>query len=354
VADVNLFSPGRIDGFDTRNRIVMAPMTRCRSDAQGVPTDIVAEYYAQRASAGLIITEGIAPCAVGLGYARTPALESPAQVAAFKKVTDAVHAKGGKIFAQFMHVGRIGHSANRYTKEPLISPSGVRAAGQMWTDSMQMQDNDQPRAIDLKEIPGIIDDYAKATKNAIAAGFDGVELHSASGYLPMQFLSTNTNLRTDAYGGSAANRIRFVVEALEAMTRAAGSASKVGIKISPAMPFNDINDANPVETYTTLVTAIGGMGLAYLHVLQSAPEPSYFKMLRPLFKGPFAAGGGFSKDSGDAMLKSGGADFIVYGKLFTSNPDLPARFQKNAPLADFDANTFYGGGDQGYITYPSL
>jgi N-ethylmaleimide reductase len=354
VADVNLFSPGRIDGFDTKNRIVMAPMTRCRSDAQGVPTDIVAEYYAQRASAGLIITEGIAPCAVGLGYARTPALESPAQVAAFRKVTDAVHAKGGKIFAQFMHVGRIGHSANRYTKEPLISPSGVRAAGQMWTDSMQMQDNDQPRAIDIKEIPGIIDDYAKATKNAIAAGFDGVELHSASGYLPMQFLSTNTNLRTDAYGGSVANRIRFVVEALEAMIKAAGSAGKVGIKISPAMPFNDINDANPVETYTTLVKAIGSMGLAYLHVLQSAPEPSYFAMLRPLFKGPFAAGGGFTKDSGNAMLASGGADFIVYGKLFTSNPDLPARFQKNAPLADFDANTFYGGGDQGYITFPAL
>ena len=354
MADVNLFSPGRIDGFDTRNRIIMAPMTRCRSDAQGVPTDIVAEYYAQRASAGLIITEGIAPSAVGLGYARTPAIESAAQVAAWKKITDAVHARGGRIFAQFMHVGRIGHSANRYTKEPLISPSGVRAAGQMWTDSLQMQDYDQPRAIDIKEIPGIIEDYAAATRNALAAGFDGVELHSASGYLPMQFLSTNTNLRTDAYGGSTANRIRFVVEALEAMSKAAGSASKVGIKISPAMPFNDINDANPVETYTTLVKAIGSMGLAYLHVLQSAPDPNYFAMLRPLFKGPFAAGGGFTKDSGDAMLKSGGADFIVYGKLFTSNPDLPARFQKGAPLVDFDANTFYGGGADGYITYKSL
>jgi N-ethylmaleimide reductase len=354
VADLNLFTPGRIDGFDTKNRIMMAPMTRCRSDAQGVPTDIVATYYQQRASAGLILTEGIAPCAVGLGYARTPAIESPAQVAAWKKVTDAVHAKGGRIFSQFMHVGRIGHSANRYTKEPLISPSGVRAAGQMWTDSLQMQDYDQPRAIDLKEIPGIIEDYAKATRNAIAAGFDGVELHSASGYLPMQFLSTNTNLRTDAYGGSASNRIRFVVEALEAMSKAAGSASKVGIKISPAMPFNDIQDADPVETYTTLVRAIGGMGLAYLHVLQSAPEPNYFKMLRPLFKGPFAAGGGFTKDSGNAMLASGGADFIVYGKLFTSNPDLPVRFEKGAALVDPDPNTFYGGGETGYITYASL
>jgi len=354
VADVNLFTPGRIDGFDTKNRIVMAPMTRCRSDAQGVPTDIVARYYEQRASAGLILTEGIAPCAVGLGYARTPAIESQAQVAAWKKITDAVHARGGRIFSQFMHVGRIGHSANRYTKEPLISPSGVRATGQMWTDALQLQDFDQPRAIDLAEIPGIIDDYAKATRNAMQAGFDGVELHSASGYLPMQFLSTNTNQRTDGYGGSATNRVRFVVEALEAMSKAAGSASKVGIKISPAMPFNDIHDADPVETYTTLVKAIGNMGLAYLHVLQSAPEPSYFKMLRPLFKGPFAAGGGFNKDSGNAMLASGGADFIVFGKLFTSNPDLPVRFERGAALVDPDPNTFYGGGENGYITYVSL
>jgi N-ethylmaleimide reductase len=354
VADINLFSPGRIDGFDTKNRMIMAPMTRCRSDAQGLPTGIVADYYAQRASAGLIITEGIAPSAVGLGYARTPAIESAAQVAAWKTVTDAVHAKGGRIVSQFMHVGRIGHSANRYTKEPLVAPSAIRAAGQMWTDALQMQDNDVPRALALNEIPGVIEEYAKATKNALAAGFDGVELHSASGYLPMQFLSSNSNQRTDAYGGSVQNRIRFVVEALEAMTKAAGSASKVGIKISPAMPFNDINDANPVETYTTLVKAIGSMGLAYLHVLQSAPDPNYFAMLRPLFKGPFAAGGGFTKDSGNAMLASGGADFIVYGKLFTSNPDLPARFEKNAPLTDFDANTFYGGGETGYITYPSL
>jgi N-ethylmaleimide reductase len=236
----------------------------------------------------------------------------------------------------------------------VISPSGVRATGQMWTDALQMQDFDQPRAIDLAEIPAIIDDYAKATRNAMQAGFDGVELHSASGYLPMQFLSTNTNQRTDAYGGSASNRVRFVVEALEAMSAAAGSASKVGIKISPAMPFNDIHDADPVDTYTTLVKAIGNMGLAYLHVLQSAPEPNYFKMLRPLFKGPFAAGGGFSKDSGNAMLASGGADFIVYGKLFTSNPDLPVRFERGAPLVDPDPNTFYGGGETGYITYASI
>jgi len=354
VADVNLLTPGRIDGFDTKNRMMMAPMTRSRALAKGVPSELAIEYYAQRASAGLIITEGIAPCAMGLGYARTPAIENAEQVAAWKKITDAVHAKGGRMFAQFMHVGRIAHPANRYTTEPSISCSAVKAAGQMWTDTLQMQDMPEPRALDIKEIPGVIEDYAKATKNAIAAGFDGVELHSASGYLPMQFLSSNTNLRTDGYGGSVNNRIRFVVEALEAMGKAAGSPGKVGIKISPATPFNDINDANPVETYTTLVKAIGNMGLAYLHVLQSAPEPSYFKMLRPLFKGPFAAGGGFTKDSGNAMLASGGADFIVYGKLFTSNPDPPVRFEKSAELVAFDANTFYTPGAEGYTTFKSL
>jgi N-ethylmaleimide reductase len=354
VADINLFSLGRIDGFDTKNRMIMAPMTRCRANATGVPQDVMIEYYTQRASAGLIITEGIAPSAVGLGYARTPAIETAEQVAAWKKITDAVHAKGGRMFAQFMHVGRIGHAANRYTKEPLVAPSAIQADGQMWTDAMQMQPNDKPRELALHEIPGVVEEYSTATKNAMAAGFDGVELHSASGYLPMQFLSSNTNQRTDAYGGHVNNRIKFVVDTLEAMSTAAGSASKVGIKISPAMPFNDIHDADPVETYTTLVKAIGSMGLAYLHVMQSAPDPNYFAMLRPWFKGPLAAGAGFTKESGGALLKVGGADFIVYGTLFVANPDLPARFQEGAPLNAPDPNTFYGGGETGYTDYKSL
>jgi len=354
VADVNLFSPGRIDGFDTKNRIIMAPMTRSRALPGGVPSELAIDYYKQRASAGLIITEGVAPAAIGLGYARTPTAETPEQMAAWKKIVDAVHGAGGRIVMQLMHVGRIAHPANRYTSEPPISPSAVKAAGQMWTDAEGMQDMPVPRALETSEIPTVIQTYAQATKNAIAAGFDGVELHSASGYLPMQFLSSNTNQRTDQYGGSASNRIRFVVETLDAMGKAAGSINKIGIKISPAMPFNDIHDADPVETYTTLVKAIGGMGLAYLHVLQSTPEPSYFKMLRPLFKGPFAAGGGFTKDSGNDMLKSGGADFIVFGKLFTSNPDLPARFEKNADLVAPDPAVFYTPGAEGYTTYKSL
>jgi len=351
---VDLLSPGRIDGFDTCNRMFMAPMTRSRALPRGVPSDLAIEYYGQRASAGLLITEGTAPAATGIGYARTPSIDTPEQIAAWKKIADAVHARRGRIFMQFMHVGRIAHSANRYVSDPPVAPSVVRAAGQMWTDALGMQDLDTPRALDTSEIPGVIAQYAQATTNALAAGFDGVELHSASGYLPMQFLSTGSNRRTDGYGGGVHNRIRFVVEALEAMAAAAGDASRVGIKISPAMPFNDIQDDDPIETYTTLVKAIAPMGLAYLHVLRTPPLPNIFEILRPLFSGPFAAGGAFDQRSGNAMLESGGADFIVFGKLFTSNPDLPERFAVGAPLNPFDASTFYTPGPKGYIDFPAM
>ena len=326
-------------------------MTRSRALAGGVPSELAVEYYAQRASAGLILTEGVAPTAVGLGYARTPAIEGAEQIAAWKTITAAVHAKGGRIFMQFMHVGRIGHSANRYTSEPLITPSAVRANGQIWTDAHGLQDFDQPRAIETGEIPGVIEGFAQATRNALAAGFDGVELHSASGYLPMQFLSTGTNQRTDGYGGSVQNRIRFVVETLQAMTAAAGGASKVGIKISPAMPFNDIQDDDPIETYTTLVKAIAPMGLAYLHVLRTPPIPTIFEILRPLYSGTFAAGGAFDLASGNAAIAAGIADFIVFGKLFTSNPDLPERFAGGLALTPFDATTFYTPGAKGYTDF---
>ncbi len=351
--DINLLTPGRIDGFDTRNRMMLAPMTRSRAHADGVPSDLAVTHYAQRATAGLIISEGVAPSAVGRGYARTPSIHSAEQTAAWKKIADAVHAKGGRMFVQFMHVGRISNIANRYTSEPPVAPSAVKAAGQIWTDANGMQDYDMPRALEISEIPGVIEDYALSTRNALAAGFDGVELHSASGYLPMQFLSTNTNQRTDGYGGSVNNRIRFVVEALEAMIKAAGSAGKVGIKISPAMPFNDIDDADPIETYTALVKAIAPMGLAYLHVLRTT-IPNTFEWLRPLFNGPFAAGGAFDRESGNALLASGGADFIVFGKPFTSNPDLPARFATGAALTPFNADTFYSPGEKGYTDFPSL
>jgi N-ethylmaleimide reductase len=334
--------------------MIMAPMTRSRAGQGGVPSELAIEYYVQRASAGLIVTEGVAPSAGGLGYARTPAIDTTEQIDAWRAITDAVHAKGGRMFAQFMHVGRIGHSANRYTDEQLIAPSAIRAAGQIWTDARGLQDYDVPRALETREVAGVVEQYAQATRNALAAGFDGVELHSASGYLPMQFLSSNTNQREDAYGGSVHKRIRFVIEVLEAMSSAAGSASKVGIKISPAMPFNDIHDADPEETYTTLVNAIAPMGLAYLHVLRSAPLPNIFELLRPLFRGPFAVGGGFSQESGDAAIESGLADFVVFGKLFTSNPDLPVRFSQRAALVSPDPSTFYSAGFRGYTDFASL
>ena len=350
MAVINLLTPGRIDGFDTPNRIFMAPMTRSRALAGGVPSELAITYYAQRASVGLILTEGTAPSAVGLGYARTPAIHTQEQIAAWKKITSAVHAKGGHIFLQFMHVGRIANALNRYTDEPPVAPSVVKAAGQMWTDQSGLQDFDTPRALELNEIPGVIEEYAQATRNALAAGFDGVELHSASGYLPMQFLSTGTNKRTDAYGGAVTNRIRFVVEALEAMIAAAGSSQRVGIKISPAMPFNDCTDDDPIETYTTLVKAISPLNLAYLHALRTT-IPNTFELLRPLFKGPFAAGGGFDLEKGNALLGSGGADFIVFGKLMTSNPDLPHRFASGADLTTWDAATFYTPGEKGYTDF---
>jgi len=354
LSDVNLFTAGRINGFETRNRLFMAPMTRCRANAGAVPSELAVEYYSQRATAGLILTEGTAPAANGLGYARTPSIDTPEQVTAWRRVTDAVHARGGRIFLQLMYTGRIGHSANRITKDQLVAPSAIRAAGQLWTDLLGMQDNDMPRALETSEIPGIIEDYAQATRNGIAAGFDGVELHSASGYLPMQFLSTGANHRSDGYGGSLKNRLRFVLETLEAMIQAAGSASRIGMKISPAMPFNDIQDDDPVETYTALAQAISPMGLAYLHVLRSAPLANIFEILRPIYKGLFAAGGGFTVDSGNAMLAAGGADFIVFGKLFTSNPDLPARLATGAPLMAPDPGTFYSAGPKGYTDFPAL
>ena len=353
MSHVDLQSPGRIGGLKTANRVVMAPMTRSRAHKGGIPSALAIEYYVQRASAGMILTEGTAPSAVGLGYARTPAIETPEQIAAWKKITDAVHAKGGVMFCQFMHVGRIGHPANRYTDEPLVAPSAIQAEGQMWTDAQGMQALPAPRALATGEIANVIEEYAQATRNALAAGFDGVELHSASGYLPMQFLSSNSNQRTDGYGGSVTNRIRFVMEALAAMIAAAGSAGKVGMKISPAMPFNDIHDADPVETYTTLVRAVAPLGLAYLHVLRTA-LPNTFDLLRPLYRGTFLAGGGFTKESGDAAIRSGLADFIVYGKLFTSNPDLPKRFAKDAELVAPNPATFYSPGPEGYTSYAAL
>ena len=349
---MDIFSPVTLGSYALRNRIVMAPMTRSRADAQGVPPLMAAEYYGARADAGLIISEGTAPSAMGIGYARTPGIYNAEQIAAWRKVTDAVHAKGGKIFLQVMHVGRIAHSANRTIAGAPVAPSAVRAAGQMWTDAQGLQPYDLPRALELSEIPAVIGEFAQATRNALEAGFDGVELHSASGYLPNQFLSESTNQRTDAYGGSIENRIRFVVETLNAMIAAAGSAGKVGIKVSPGMKFNDIQDADPMPTYSALAKAISPLNLAYLHVLRIGIGAE--KALREAYKGAFLVGGKFLKEEANKTIQEGGADAIVFGSTYLANPDLVKRFHLDAPLNAPDQATFYTPGPKGYIDYPSL
>ena len=347
-----LFTTLRIGRHTLPNRLVMAPMTRSRSDDTGVPSDLVSLYYAQRASAGLIITEGVFPSAMGKGYVRTPGIETDAQIAAWKHVTEAVHAKGGRIFMQVMHCGRISHPSLLPNDAQPVAPSAIKPAGQTWTSS-GLQDFITPRELTLDEIAGVIDDYRMATRHALAAGFDGVELHTASGYLPEQFLSSGSNQRQDQYGGSVANRARFVLDVLAAMVAEAGG-DRVGIKMSPAMNFNDIVDANPQETYTYLVEQLRGLNLAYLHVALFGAKVDYHALLRPLFNGAYLIGGGLDQKSAEDGLADGRADATVFGGAFLANPDLPERFRQGVALNTPDKNTFYSPGDKGYTDYPFL
>jgi N-ethylmaleimide reductase len=349
---MNLFSPLTLGSVAIRNRVVMAPMTRSRADTKGVLSSLTAEYYGSRADAGLIITEGTGTSEMGMGYARTPGIYNEEQVAAWKLITDAVHAKGGKIFIQLMHVGRIAHSANRNIPDAPIAPSAIRAEGMMWTDSKGLQPNDLPRALELAEISSVIAEFGEATERAIRAGFDGVELHAASGYLPNQFLSPGANHRTDIYGGSIENRNRFVIETLEAMSAAAGSAGKIGIKVSPGMKFNGLDDQDCIPTYEALAKAISPFGLAYLHVMRTGIGAE--GALRKAYTGKLLVGGGFLRDEAEKLLVEGGADAIVFGTPFIANPDLVKRFEVGAPLQKADQATFYTPGPQGYTDYPVL
>lgn len=347
-----LFTPVQIGRATLNNRLVMAPMTRSRADEQGVPSALVAYYYAQRAGAGLIISEGTFPSPMGKGYTRTPGLHNAAQVVAWQRVTQAVHDKGSKIFLQLMHVGRISHTSLLPNGAAPVAPSAVQAKGQVYTDQGPL-DFSVPRALELAEIVGVVDEYRQATRLALQAGFDGVELHNASGYLPEQFLSSSTNQRTDAYGGSLAGRARFTLEVLAALCAEAGN-DRVGIKLSPEMNFNDISDAHPVETYSYLVDQIKPLKLAYLHVATFKTEPDYHALLRPRFDGAYLIGGGLDAMRAKQLLADGKADAVVFGSLFLANPDLPERFKRAAPLNTPDRNTFYSGGAQGYTDYPVL
>ncbi|HLG89650.1 MAG TPA: alkene reductase [Alphaproteobacteria bacterium] len=350
----DLFDPVRLGEIGLANRIVMAPMTRSRAGAGDVPTDLAVAYYRQRAGAGMIVTEGTQPSAAGKGYCRTPGIHSEAQIAGWRRVTNAVHAEGGKIVLQLMHCGRIASKLNKDPGAPTVAPSAIRAQGQMYTDAAGMVDFDEPHALETDEIAAVIDEFRQAAVNAMAAGFDGVELHAASGYLPMQFLSTGTNKRTDGYGGPVENRIRFTVEALEAMAGAIGPG-RVAIRICPGNPFNDIADADPAETYGALMRAIDPMGLAYLHLIYlKIPEVDSLALAEGNYKGPLVLNESLTLETGQQFVRAGRAAAISYGRFFISNPDLVRRFREGAELARFDRKTLYTPGAEGYTDYPAL
>ncbi|MCG8918374.1 alkene reductase [Actinokineospora sp. PR83] len=351
------FDPIDLADRTLANRIAMAPMTRSRAYGPGnSPTAATAEYYAQRASAGLIITEGIQPTVVGQGYPDTPGLHSEQQVEAWRAVTDAVHARGGVIFAQLMHTGRIGHASLLPDGLHPVGASPVAAAGQVYT-AAGPQTFEAPVELDSDGIAETIAGFADAARNAVAAGFDGVELHGANGYLLHQFLSTNANLRTDEWGGSVEGRIRLVVEVARAVTAAIG-ADRVGLRISPTNPYNDIVEDGHVETYTALVDALVPLGLAYLHVGEAPGQRDLTLDLRERFGGVLllnpATPGGFTGPDALALVTEGVADVITFGQLFLANPDLPARLAAGGPFNPADGATFYGGDERGYTDYPAL
>ncbi|MEU5976692.1 alkene reductase [Streptomyces sp. NPDC047315] len=352
------FDPLHLAGRTLTNRIAMAPMTRSRAYGPGLsPTDAMATYYAQRASAGLIITEGVQPSAVGQGYPDTPGLHSEEQVAGWRKVTDAVHAEGGTIFAQLMHSGRIGHPDLLPGDLHPVGPSAVAAAGQLYTHE-GMKDFPVPHELSDAAVRATIEDFASAARNAVAAGFDGVELHGANGYLIHQFLGQNTNVRTDEWGaGSVEDRIRFAVEAVRAAVDAIG-ADRVGLRISPCNPMTDVHEPEPDEVYLALVRALEPLGLAYLHVLQCGPERrELVEAVRKEFSGTLILNDGTptpSDHSQLAAIEDGTADMISFGALFLANPDLPERLRSEGPYNTPDSATFFGGDERGYTDYPTL
>jgi N-ethylmaleimide reductase len=356
-----IFLPTELGDLHLQNRFVMSPMTRCRADAQHAPTGLVAQYYEQRGSAGLIVTEGIAPSPSGKGYARIPGLWSDAQVDGFREVTRRVHGRGARIFAQLMHTGRVSHPLNMPTGAEPLAPSAVALTnGKMWTDQQQMQDYPTPRAMTLAEIERTLEEHVVAAKNAIRAGFDGVELHGANGYLTEQFLNPHTNLRTDGYGGSVAARTRFALEAVAAMADAIGK-QRVGIRLSPCGVASGMSAYPEVdETYERLADELSKLGIAYVHVVDHSaqgapPVPATLKAtIRARFKGKYIAAGGFDLAAAEKAISDGAADLVAFGRPFLSNPDLVDRFAKGHPLATPDMATAFSAGPTGYIDYPSF
>ena len=355
----SLFSPLKVGALTLPNRVLMAPLTRCRAEGANVPTDLMAEYYAQRASAGLIIAEATTVSPRGHGYPNTPGIYTDEQVAGWKKVTSAVHAKGGRIFLQLWHVGRISHPDYQPNGELPVAPSAIKPKGQLWTGK-EMADYVVPRALHIEEIPGIVAEYVKGARLAKEAGFDGVEIHNANGYLLDQFLRSGTNTRTDGYGNSLAARARLTLEVANAVISIWGS-DRVGIRLSPGGVFNDMSDANPTETFGYLLRELSKLELAYAHVTRVTAQDIAHgatsgvgpKELRKDFKGVLITAGGFDRAQAEQAIAEGWADAVAYGVPFLSNPDLPHRLQENLALNTPDEATFYASGPKGYTDYPT-
>lgn len=362
-----LFSSYKLGGLQLKNRMVMPPMTRSRSSAGDVANELMAEYYSQRASAGLIISEGTQISRQGQGYAWTPGIYTEAQMEGWKKVTDAVHAAGGLMFAQLWHVGRVSHTSIQEGGQAPVSPSAILAEGvKVFVDlegkgpaggAGSMIQHSMPRELSIPEIEAIVQDYAQAARNAIAAGFDGVELHGANGYLIEQFIDSQTNQRTDAYGGSLENRLRFLKEVTTAVADAIGK-ERVGVRQAPLTTLMGAVDDNPEETYIAAATMLNEIGVAYIHVAEAdwdnAPVmPVAFKeAYRAAFKGTLIYAGKYTRERAEEALTRGWADLIAFGRPFIANPDLPYRLQHNLELNLPDNRSFFGGGAAGYTDYP--
>jgi N-ethylmaleimide reductase len=354
-----LFESVKIGALELPNRLVMSPMTRSRAYEAGRVNELVAEYYAQRAEAGLIITEGIQPSVIGQGYIFTPGLHNDDQTRAWRAVTGAVHAKGGRIFAQLMHSGRVGHPYLYPDGALPLGPSPIASGEQLFTVDQGMLDHPEPRAMTLEDIAQAVEDFVAAARNAIDAGFDGVELHGANGYLIQQFLADGSNRRTDAYGGSVEGRIRFGVEVARAVSDAIGP-ERVGFRVSPGGTANGVSESDPEELYTALLRELAPMGLAYLHVMELG-DRALTRIVRAAWPGALILNPHPTPDSfpakpeyGVEALREGVADAVAFAELWLANPDLPARIKAGGPYNEADRTTFYGGDHRGYTDYPSL
>lgn len=358
-ATPSLFSPFRLGDLTLSNRVVMAPLTRNRAGAGFVPSELAAEYYGQRASAGLIVTEATQISQQGQGYQDTPGIYSDAQVAGWKKVTDAVHAKGGHIVVQLWHVGRVSHTSLQPNGGAPVAPSAITAKTKTFVNN-GFAETSAPRALDLSEIPGIVDDYRRAAANAVKAGFDGVEVHGANGYLIDQFLRDGANKRTDIYGGSIPNRARFLLEVMQAVIGEIGAA-RTGLRLSPVTPANDLSDSDPQALFNHVMDELEKLHPVYVHVIEGATQgprdiaPDFsFEDLRRRYSGAWMVNNNYDLDLAEKVVAEGKADLVAFGRPFISNPDLVERLKRRAPLNELDRDTLYGGGAKGYIDYPAL